>query len=251
MRDKKACCIKCFKIWVQKQSYRIPSPPVRSVCIEVTLLAIIRMRNALKGLQPAPKSILHQIPKVLHGLFPILDPFNPRVSQWNHAKSSGSNRSQGYIISKPVSHQVVNQLLFGLPDLSNAAAPRAVLCGTWPSRWSFCLQQGRWGPNHCRSPYHGWYARESSKENGSGRDLDEDWYSLDLWSQCPGKKTSDFKCDKWVFGLPVQPSLMCFLLKLAYFSLFRYKDPEMLMSSARTQTTFLRKLSTLSPGTKA
>ena len=43
------------------------------------------------------------------------------------------------------------------------------------------------------APCHGWCARESSKENGSGRDLDEDWYSLDLWSQCPGKKTSDFR----------------------------------------------------------
>ena len=44
----------------------------------------------------------------------------------------------------------------------------------------------------------------------------------------------------------MQPSLMCFLLKLAYFSLFRYKDPEMLMSSARTQTTFLREIRKLS-----
>ena len=34
--------------------------------------------------------------------------------------------------------------------------------------------------------------------------------------------------------------LMCFLLKLAYFSLLRYRDPEMLMSSVRTQTTFLQ-----------
>ena len=37
----------------------------------------------------------------------------------------------------------------------------------------------------------------------------------------------------------VMPSRMCFLLKLAYFSLFRYNDPEMLMSSARTHTTCL------------
>ena len=48
--------------------------------------------------------------------------------------------------------------------------------------------------NRWRSPCHGWCARESSKENGSGRDLDEDWYSLDLWSQGKqGKRWKDFR----------------------------------------------------------
>ena len=35
---------------------------------------------------------------------------------------------------------------------------------------------------------------------------------------------------------------MCFLLNAAYFSLLRYREPEMLMSSARTHTTCLQAL---------
>ena len=36
--------------------------------------------------------------------------------------------------------------------------------------------------------------------------------------------------------------VMCFLLNAAYFSLLRYREPEMLMSSARTHTTCLQAL---------
>ena len=35
---------------------------------------------------------------------------------------------------------------------------------------------------------------------------------------------------------------MCFLLKAAYFSLLRYREPEMLTSSERTHTTCLQTL---------
>ena len=51
-------------------------------------------------------------------------------------------------------------------------------------------------------PCRGWYARESWQENGSGRDLDEDWYSLVQRSVSTEKDfKSDWRVSVWlVFG---------------------------------------------------
>lgn len=139
--------------------------PVRSVCIEVTLLAIIRMRNALKGLQPASDSKSALWIFLYSGSILSLD------LAVKPTKSSPSTRSQACTISKPVSHQVV------------IWASRLVQCSCASSSLVWYLARPPFtartmgSDNHSRSPCHGWCARESLQESGSGRDPDEDWCS--------------------------------------------------------------------------